>query len=82
MGFLSKVKNYKYYTEAEISELITHCHNQFEYDYLMDRLYFYDDSSVRQKKRKMDEYEVLPARTMMDRAKTELLKVSIDEINK
>jgi len=80
MGELSKIKSADHYTEEEIQQLLKKANNSWEYDYIIDRLYFYE--GTRQKKRKMDEYEVLTARCMTERQNNELIKgISIEDIN-
>lgn len=65
------VKNYKNYTEEEIIEMVTTLpSNQYEYDSLIDQLYFINDSEKekgkknRSHRRKRIEYSVLTARSM------------------
>ena len=63
------VKNYKEYTENEINDLIKQTNNsKFLYDYLIDRLYFYDNNKRNTKK---DDYNILSARTMYQREHNE-----------
>lgn len=64
------IKNYKEYTEKEINDLIKQANNsKFLYDYLIDRLYFYDNNNKRNTKKQ--EYNILTARTMYKREHNE-----------
>lgn len=64
------VKNYKEYTENEINDLIKQANkSKFLYDYLIDRLYFYDNNNKRNTKNQ--DYNILTARTMYKRENNE-----------
>ncbi len=63
------IKNYKEYTENEINDLIEQANNsKFLYDYLIDRLYFYDNNK---RNTKQDDYNILTARTLHKREHNE-----------
>lgn len=64
------VKNYKEYNENEINDLIQKANkSKFLYDYLIDRLYFYDNNNKRNTKK--DDYNILTARTIYKRENNE-----------
>ena len=66
---LRKIKNFKEYSVAEIIELISHFElNSFDYDQVVDRLYFYDDDDKREWRNRTDArgYTIIPARTQWD----------------
>lgn len=64
------IKNYKEYTENEINDLIQQANkSKFLYDYLIDRLYFYDNNNKRNTKNQ--DYNILTARTMYKREHNE-----------
>ena len=63
------IKNYKEYTENEINDLIKQANkSKFLYDYLIDRLYFYNNNK---RNTKQDDYNILTARTMYKREHNE-----------
>ena len=63
------IKNYSEYNENEINDLIKQASDsKFLYDYLIDRLYFYDNNKRNTKK---DDYNILSARTMYKRENNE-----------
>lgn len=39
---IAEIKNASNYTELEIIELLSLAHNSWEYDFIIDRLYFYN----------------------------------------
>lgn len=64
------VKNYKEYSENEINDLIQQANkSKFLYDYLIDRLYFYNDNNKRNTKNQ--DYNILTARTIYRRENNE-----------
>ncbi|SHJ05809.1 hypothetical protein SAMN02745671_02549 [Anaerovibrio lipolyticus DSM 3074] len=63
-----QVKNYQEYTETEIIDMLEREKNPFLYDYLIDRLYFYN---VKKRNTKKEEYNILSARTMYKREHNE-----------
>jgi hypothetical protein len=42
---LYKIKNYKNYTEQEIIELLNQAQNSYQYDYVIDRLFFLEQNT-------------------------------------
>ena len=63
------VKNYSEYSENEINDLIKQANkSKFLYDYLIDRLYFYNNNK---RNTKQDDYNILTARTMYKREHNE-----------
>lgn len=42
-----EIKNYTNYTETEIMNLLKLARNRYQYDSIIDRLYFKDDTSVK-----------------------------------
>lgn len=64
------IKNYKEYNENEINDLIQQANkSKFLYDYLIDRLYFYNDNNKRNTKK--EDYNILTARTIYNRENNE-----------
>ena len=66
---LRKIKNFKEYSVAEIIELISHFElNSFDYDQVIDRLYFYVDGDKREWRNRTDQNgcTIIPARTQWD----------------
>lgn len=39
---IAKIKNASNYSESEIVELLSLAHNAWEYDFIIDKLYFYN----------------------------------------
>ena len=63
-----RIKNYKEYTETEIISMLEAEKNPYLYDYLVDKLYFYNSNKYNTKKQ---EYNILPARTIYYREQKE-----------
>ena len=66
---IRKIKNFKEYSVDEITQLINHfAVGSFDYDQVIDRLFFYDDGDNREWKNRTDSggYTIIPARTRFD----------------
>ena len=66
---IRKIKNFKEYSDNEITELISHFTvGSLDYDQVIDRLYFHDDNDNREWRNRTDDggYTIIPARTRFD----------------
>lgn len=63
------------YTYDEILQILDMAQNGWEYDYIIDRLYFYGKKGQRRTKN-TDAYNVLTARQVTERQRRELSKNS------
>ena len=66
---LRKIKNFREYSDNEITELISHfIVGSLDYDQIIDRLFFYDDDDNREWRNRTDSggYTIIPARTRFD----------------
>ena len=66
---LRKIKNFREYSDNEITELISHfIVGARDYDQIIDRLFFYDDDDNREWRNRTDSggYTIIPARTRFD----------------
>lgn len=71
------VKPIKEYTDEEVADLLKLPKTQWQYDYLIDRLFFYDPDEV--KKRRTLEYPVLTARSLLRRSRRDILSYDVLE---
>ena len=66
---IRKIKNFREYSDNEIKELVSHFEiGTFDYDQVVDRLFFYDDDDSREWRNRTDSggYTIIPARTRFD----------------
>ena len=71
-----KVKNHTNYTDEEILKLLNKVKYEYEYDYLIDRLYLYSTDNTRNTCNKF-EYSFLTARQMLNRQKIESVHLDV-----
>ena len=71
------VKPIKEYTDEEVADLLKMPKTQWQYDYLIDRLFIYDPDEV--KKRRTLEYPVLTARSLLRRSRRDILSYDVLE---
>lgn len=69
IAYIQKIKPYINYTNEEIINLLNLATNQFEYDYIIDRLYFTVTSKYRKHLKNRCEYSVLTATMLNKRRK-------------
>lgn len=69
LKFANSLQSHKAYTEEEILEFVSKASNKYEYDCIVDALYFKDENKRDRKNR--TEYSYYTARGLHDRRKRE-----------
>lgn len=69
-----KAKSADHYTDEEIHELYSLCRNEYEYDFLTDRLYLvpWDHDRKHRNTKNAHEYSFLSTRVLKQREKSEV----------
>lgn len=70
LKFANSLKSHEVYTEEEKLDIISKATNQYEYDSIIDALYFKDKESKKDRKNRT-EYSYYTARGLHDRRKRE-----------
>lgn len=70
LKFANSLQSHEVYTEEDILDVISKATNQYEYDSIIDALYFKDKESKKDRKNRT-EYSYYTARGLHDRRKRE-----------